>query len=86
MTEQIFANNFWGLKDDGFQVLTTKMNSNKKTFDEIKSFYNVRYVGLTACTIVKRLIPWHSRASLHEEFGRKLMKHAKSSIGREEIG
>lgn len=46
MTEQIFANNFWGLKDDGFQVLTAKMNSNKKTFDEIKSFYNVRYVGL----------------------------------------
>lgn len=51
MTEQIFANNFWGLKDDGFQVLTAKMNSNKKTFDEIKSFYNVRYVGLAACTI-----------------------------------
>ncbi|CAO0792851.1 unnamed protein product [Mucor circinelloides] len=67
MTEQIFANNFWGLKDDGFQVLTAKMNNNKKTFDEIKSFYNVR-------------------ASLHEEFGRKLMKHAKSSIGKEEIG
>lgn len=42
MTEQIFANNFWGLKDDGFQVLTAKMNNNKKTFDEIKSFYNVR--------------------------------------------
>ncbi|KAK4509509.1 uncharacterized protein ATC70_007861 [Mucor velutinosus] len=67
MTEQIFANNFWGLKDDGFQVLTAKMNNNKKTFDEIKSFYNVR-------------------ASLHEEFGRKLMKHAKSSIGKEETG
>jgi hypothetical protein len=42
MTEQIFANNFWGLKDDGFHVLTAKMNSTKKTFDEIKSFYNVR--------------------------------------------
>lgn len=26
------------------------------------------------------------RASLHEEFGRKLMKHAKASIGREETG
>ncbi|GAN06689.1 hypothetical protein MAM1_0133d06177 [Mucor ambiguus] len=67
MTEQIFANNFWGLKDDGFQVLTAKMNNNKKTFDEIKSFYNVR-------------------ASLHEDFGRKLMKHTKASIGKEETG
>ncbi|KAG1053885.1 hypothetical protein G6F43_004066 [Rhizopus delemar] len=42
MTELIFANNFWGMKDEGFNVLTAKMNSNKKTFDEIKSFYNVR--------------------------------------------
>ncbi|KAI9341308.1 hypothetical protein BD770DRAFT_399093 [Pilaira anomala] len=67
MTEQIFANNFWGLKDDGFHALTAKMSSTKKTFDEIKSFYNVR-------------------ATLHEEFGRKLMKHAKVGMGREETG
>ncbi|KAI9270088.1 hypothetical protein EDC94DRAFT_337763 [Helicostylum pulchrum] len=67
MTELIFANNFWGLKDDGFHALTAKMSSTKKTFDEIKSFYNVR-------------------ASLHEEFGRKLMKHAKVGMGREETG
>lgn len=26
------------------------------------------------------------RASLHEEFGRKLMKHAKVGMGREETG
>ncbi|KAI9480804.1 MAG: hypothetical protein EXX96DRAFT_481550 [Benjaminiella poitrasii] len=39
-TEQIFANNFWGLKDEGFHVLTAKMNSNKKTYEEIKSFYS----------------------------------------------
>ncbi|ORE09924.1 hypothetical protein BCV72DRAFT_47294, partial [Rhizopus microsporus var. microsporus] len=67
MTELIFANNFWGMKDEGYHVLTAKMNSTKKTFDEVKSFYNIR-------------------ASLHEEFGRKLMKHAKASIGREETG
>ncbi|KAG2237074.1 hypothetical protein INT48_001842 [Thamnidium elegans] len=67
MTELIFANNFWGLKDDGFHALTAKMSNTKKTFDEIKSFYNVR-------------------ASLHEEFGRKLMKHAKVGMGREETG
>ncbi|KAI8366601.1 hypothetical protein BD560DRAFT_400782 [Blakeslea trispora] len=67
MTEQTFSNNFWGLKDDGFHVLTAKMNSTKKTFDEIKSFYNIR-------------------ASLHEEFGRKLMKHAKTGMGSEETG
>lgn len=30
------------MKDEGFNILTAKMNSNKKTFDEIKSFYNVR--------------------------------------------
>lgn len=34
---------YQGLKDDGFHVLTAKMNSTKKTFDEIKSFYSVRY-------------------------------------------
>lgn len=28
----------------------------------------------------------NSRASLHEEFGRKLMKHAKVGMGREETG
>ncbi|KAI9266030.1 hypothetical protein BY458DRAFT_512898 [Sporodiniella umbellata] len=67
MTDLIFANNFWGLKDEGFQVLTSKMNSNKKTLDEIKAFYGMR-------------------ASLHEEFGRKLMKFTKSGIGREETG
>ncbi|KAI7904994.1 uncharacterized protein BX663DRAFT_450382 [Cokeromyces recurvatus] len=66
-TEQIFSNNFWGLKDEGFHILTAKMNSTKKTYDEIKSFYNIR-------------------ASLHEEFGRKLMKHAKTGMGREESG
>jgi hypothetical protein len=55
------------LKDDGFFVLTAKMNSTKRTFDEIKSFYN-------------------TRASLHEEFGRKLMKHSKAGMGREETG
>ncbi|RCH79588.1 hypothetical protein CU098_006802, partial [Rhizopus stolonifer] len=67
MTEIAFSNHFWGLKDDGFYVLTAKMNSTKKTFDEIKSFYSVR-------------------ASLHEEFGKKLMKHAKAGMGREETG
>ncbi|CAO3703569.1 unnamed protein product [Rhizopus stolonifer] len=67
MTELIFANNFWGLKDEGFHILTSKMNNNKRTFDEIKSFYNIR-------------------ASLHEEFGRKLMKFSKTGMGREETG
>ncbi|KAI9277463.1 hypothetical protein BY458DRAFT_505041 [Sporodiniella umbellata] len=56
----MFSNNFWGMNDEGFQVLTAKMTGNKKIFDEIKTFYS-------------------SKASLHEEFGRKLMKHAKAS-------
>lgn len=30
--------------------------------------------------------PIEYRASLHEEFGRKLMKHAKVGMGREETG
>jgi hypothetical protein len=42
-TEQLsFSNNFWGMKDDGYHALTAKVNSTKRTFDEIKSFYNVR--------------------------------------------
>jgi hypothetical protein len=32
------------------------------------------------------LIYLEFRASLHEEFGRKLMKHAKVGMGREETG
>ncbi|KAI8887539.1 hypothetical protein K501DRAFT_242404 [Backusella circina FSU 941] len=62
-----FSNNFWGMKDDGYHALTAKINSTKRTFDEIKSFYNIR-------------------ASLHEEFGRKLMKHCKNEMGKEECG
>ncbi|KAI8993443.1 hypothetical protein BDB01DRAFT_776345 [Pilobolus umbonatus] len=62
---ELYSNNFWGMKDEGYHVLTSKMNSMKRTYDEIKSFYS-------------------TRASLHEEFGRKLLKHSKIVIGREE--
>ncbi|KAI8967486.1 hypothetical protein BDF20DRAFT_1004693 [Mycotypha africana] len=65
--EQSFSNNFWGLADEGYYALTEKLNSTKKTFEEVKSFYSLR-------------------ASLHEEFGRKLLKHAKSGIGSAELG
>ncbi|KAF1796845.1 hypothetical protein FB192DRAFT_1292287 [Mucor lusitanicus] len=64
MTEQIFANNFWGLKDDGFHVLTAKMNNNKKTFDEIKSFYNVSTLhSLLACA--HQEMEWTAQAHLN---------------------
>ncbi|KAI8374153.1 uncharacterized protein BYT42DRAFT_575308 [Radiomyces spectabilis] len=66
-TPKTFANNFWGKDDLGYDVLTQKMNNAKKTFEELKAFYNVR-------------------ASLHEEYGKKLLKHLKSGLGKEETG
>ncbi|OAD77608.1 hypothetical protein PHYBLDRAFT_179927 [Phycomyces blakesleeanus NRRL 1555(-)] len=62
-----FSNNFWGKDDAGYEVLTSKMNYTKKTFEELKAFYSIR-------------------ASLHEEYGKKLLKHVKTDLGRDEIG
>ncbi|KAI9263454.1 hypothetical protein BDA99DRAFT_510258 [Phascolomyces articulosus] len=67
MTVTLFANNFWGKDDAGYNVLMHKMNMAKKTCEDLKSLYS-------------------AKASLHEEFGKKLAKQTKIELGREEIG
>ncbi|KAI8148648.1 hypothetical protein BJV82DRAFT_664006 [Fennellomyces sp. T-0311] len=63
----LFANNFWGKEDAGYEVLMHKMNMAKKTCEDLRSFYN-------------------AKASLHEDFGKKLAKQTKLELGREETG
>ncbi|KAI7868001.1 hypothetical protein BDF14DRAFT_1798612 [Spinellus fusiger] len=66
-TEKTFSNHFWGKEDAGYEALTAKMNSTKKTYEELKALYSIR-------------------ASLHEDYSKKLMKHVKVGMGREETG
>ncbi|KAG2220323.1 hypothetical protein INT45_004008 [Circinella minor] len=39
---RLFANNFWGKEDAGYDVLMHKMNMAKKTCDDLRSLYNAK--------------------------------------------
>ncbi|KAG2188894.1 hypothetical protein INT44_004034 [Umbelopsis vinacea] len=67
ITAKSFANSFWGRDDVGFEVLTSKMSSGKKTCEELRAFYNLK-------------------ATLHDDLGRKLLKHVRMGLGRDETG
>ncbi|KAI9499677.1 hypothetical protein BDB00DRAFT_866537 [Zychaea mexicana] len=64
---RLFANNFWGKDDAGYNVLMHKMNMAKKTCEDLRALYS-------------------AKASLHEDFGKKLAKQTKMELGREETG
>ncbi|KAI8342194.1 hypothetical protein EDC96DRAFT_449658, partial [Choanephora cucurbitarum] len=53
-----------GLKDDGFYTLTAKMNSTKKTFDEVKSFYNIRTLHMLLSAAHKEM-EWTAQTHLN---------------------
>ncbi|CAG8665427.1 800_t:CDS:2, partial [Scutellospora calospora] len=40
--QNIFANNFWGRDDAGFEVLTTRLKHAKQTCEEIKNLFHER--------------------------------------------
>ncbi|KAH8556316.1 hypothetical protein BGW37DRAFT_7751 [Umbelopsis sp. PMI_123] len=67
ITVKSFANSFWGRDDVGYEVLTGKMSSGKKTCEELRAFYNLK-------------------ATLHDDLGRKLLKHVRMGIGKDETG
>ncbi|QLI66982.1 Septation protein imp2 [Metarhizium brunneum] len=65
-----FANNFWGKEDAGVGPLLERMQSAKTTSDELKSFYS----GTLA------------RASIEDEYARKLLHLSRKSLGSHEMG
>jgi len=45
---QLSNASFQGRDDVGFEVLTSKMSSGKKTCEELRAFYNLKYVTLVS--------------------------------------
>ncbi|KAL0096303.1 hypothetical protein J3Q64DRAFT_1631827 [Phycomyces blakesleeanus] len=50
-----FSNNFWGKDDAGYEVLTSKMNYTKKTFEELKAFYSISTLRVLLLSAHKEL-------------------------------
>lgn len=77
------------------------MSNAKKTCDDLKALYNLKYVSAQgfrqkdACLFwptsqtllsVIDMILCSDRATLYDDLGRKLLKHVRMGIGREETG
>lgn len=85
------ANNFWGKDDAGVSPLLERMHAAKQTCDELKAFYN----GTLARRDSKyktygslRLTRCHPtvRASIEDDYARKLMSLCRKSLGSQEMG
>ncbi|KAJ3578986.1 hypothetical protein NPX13_g1571 [Xylaria arbuscula] len=78
-----FANNFWGKDDAGVGPLLDRMASAKQTSDELRSFYSAAslcYAGLT------QTYGESARASLEDDYARKLMSLSRKPLGSHEMG
>ena len=62
-----FEDNFWGDRDEGFDVL-----------------YNRMRIGKQSCVDVVEVIA--ARALIEDEYSKKLLKLARSTVGKDETG
>ena len=79
-----FCNSFWGLNDEGVDVLFARMQGGIQTLEEVKGFLLERFV-------VQRLNGMRThcdlyRALIEEEYSRKLANLATMRLGAVEIG
>ena len=86
-TNLIFAvaNNFWGKDDAGVQPMLERMHNAKVTCDELKAFYNSQSF-LAYRSFEYDLTNETARASIEDEYARKMTALCRKPLGSSEAG
>lgn len=79
-----FCNSFWGPGDDGVNILFARMRGAAKTTEELKSFWNERFVYSSVASAAP--LTAEIRAAIEEQYGTRLAALAKAALGEDEIG
>jgi hypothetical protein len=79
-----FCNAFWGPNDAGVDVLFARMRGAARTMEELRNFWKERYLAFNLLS--NRLIHFFFRASIEEDYAKRLAKLTKTALGRDEIG
>jgi len=84
----LVANNFWGKDDAGVGPLLERMHAAKQTCDELRAFYSGMRNPLHVCVVTSSnsLFSLEARASLEDEYARKLQSLSRKSLGSQETG
>jgi Fes/CIP4, and EFC/F-BAR homology domain len=80
-----FCNAFWGPSDAGVDVLFARIRGATRTMEELRNFWKERYLTLTRLSD-HQFFNASFRASIEEEYAKRLSKLAKQTLGRDEIG
>ena len=80
-----YCNSFWGSGDAGPNIMFTRMRGASKTTDELRNFWNERWV-LVFFFVFHPFLTCSDRCNIEEEYASRLAKLAKAPIGGDEIG
>jgi hypothetical protein len=83
-----FCNAFWGVNDPGVDVLFARMRGASRTMEELRVFWKERYRPSHSFVLHRSRSSIHlrHRATIEEEYAKKLAKLAKLALGKDEIG
>jgi hypothetical protein len=78
-----FCNAFWGIGDGGVDVLFARMRGAARTIEELRNYWKERLVNYG---VPVSMLTTHTRASIEEDYAKRMAKLAKTMLGRDEIG
>jgi hypothetical protein len=82
-----FCNSFWGLGDDGVNILLARMREAAKTTEALKSFWNERFVdSFVAWATRPTPSRFIDRAAIEEQYAARLAALSKAALGGDETG
>jgi hypothetical protein len=83
-----FCNAFWGIADGGYDVLLTRIRGAARTTEELRAFWKERYALGMAWEWYSHLFTLEilHRASIEDDYAKRMSKLAKQPLGRDEIG
>ena len=80
-----FCNAFWGVGDGGVEVLFARMRGAARTVEELRNFWKERY-AMQVGRVALQFLTLRSRATIEEDYAKRLAKLSKAVLGRDEIG
>ena len=85
-----FCNSFWGEGSEGFEALTSKVKAGSKTLEDLRALYKERFVTPTCpcahAVVSGSMLSCVNRASIEEEYAKRLGKLSRTHLGRDEHG